>query len=202
MTANKNETLLFFPTVVREIQIADAKKLNETIDVGIERIRSTEPNSLPATWSCDLYTTIGSPTTLLQHEEFEPLRDVILREANDFANALELETDRFPLKFTECWLNIYGEGHAQEVHHHSNAVISGIYYAKAPSGSGDLLIHSPYMDIMLDPPTRKSNGLNVKVMPITPEEGKMILFQSFVKHSVKPTRGDSERISIAFNLTM
>ncbi|MDA7947891.1 MAG: 2OG-Fe(II) oxygenase family protein [Hyphomicrobiaceae bacterium] len=202
MAANKNETLLFFPTVVREIQIADAKKLNETIDVGIDRIRSTEPNSLPATWSCDLYTTIGSPTTLVQHEEFEPLREVIMREANDFANALELEIDRFPLKFTECWLNIYGEGHAQEVHHHSNAVISGIYYAKAPAGSGDLLIHSPYMDIMLDPPTRKSNGLNVKVMPITPKEGKMILFQSFVKHSVKPTRGASERISIAFNLTM
>ncbi len=202
MTDNKNETLLFFPTVVREIQIADAGKLNETIDIGIERIRSTEPNSLPATWSCDLYTTIGSPTTLLQHKEFEPLREVILREANDFANALELEIDRFPLKFTECWLNIYGEGHAQEVHHHSNAVISGIYYAKAPAGSGDLLIHSPYMDIMLDPPTRKSNGLNVKVMPVTPKEGKMILFQSFVKHSVKPTRGKAERISIAFNLTM
>jgi uncharacterized protein (TIGR02466 family) len=139
---------------------------------------------------------------LMQHKEFEPLGHVIMEEANAFADALELETRRHPLKFTECWMNIYGEGHAQEVHQHANAVVSGIYYAKAPAGSGDLLIHSPYMDIMLDPPKRRSNGLNIKVMPITPKEGMMILFPSYVKHSVKPTHGNGERVSIAFNLTM
>ena len=199
---SKHEMLLFFPTVIRECQIDNHKELTRQIMGGIEKIRKSEPNTLPPTWSCELYTTIGSPTTLVEHEEFEPLRKVIMREANDFAKSLELDVKRFPLKFTECWLNIYTEGHAQEVHQHANAVISGIYYPKAPPGSGDLLIHSPYMDIMLDPPKLKSNGLNIKVMPITPKEGMMILFQSFVKHSVKPTRCKEERISIAFNLTM
>ena len=202
MSESKNETLLFFPTVIRESHIADHEKLTAQIMGGIENIMKTEPNSLPSTWSCDLYTTIGSPTTLMQHKEFEPLRKVIMYEANEFANELELDIDRHPLKFTECWLNVYTKGHAQEVHHHANAVISGIYYPKVPPGSGDLLIHSPFMDIMLDPPTRKSNGLNLKVMPITPKPGMMILFQSFVKHSVKPTRCKEERMSIAFNLTM
>lgn len=202
MTNSSNEMLLFFPTVVRQIQIANARELNGQIMEGIERIRKTEPNSLPATWSCDLYTTIGSPTMLMQHKEFEPLGKVIMEESASFAEALELEIGRHPLRFTECWMNIYGEGHAQEVHQHANAVISGIYYAKAPPGSGDLLIHSPYMDVMLDPPTKRPNGLNIKVMPITPKEGMMILFRSFVKHSVKPTHAKGERISIAFNLTM
>lgn len=202
MSKNKNEMLLFFPTVVREVEIANAKELNKKIMAGVERIRESEPNTLPSTWSCNLYTTIGSPTTLMQHKEFEPLRDVIMEEANDFARALEMETDKYPLKFTECWLNVYNEGHGQEVHQHANAVVSGIYYVKAPEGSGDLLIHSPYTDVMLEPPTRKPNGMNIKVVPITPQEGKMILFRSYVKHSVKPTRGDTERISIAFNLLM
>jgi len=202
VSKNKNEMVVVFPTVIRQIQIANAKKLNKKIVHGIEHIRKTEPNTIPASWSCNLYTTIGSPTTLMQHEEFEPLREVIMQEANDFAEALELEIQRFPLKFTECWLNIYNEGHAQEVHHHPNAIISGIYYAKAPPGSGNLLIHSPYSEIMLDPPVRKPNRLNIKIMPIKPEEGMMILFRSFVKHSVKPTKGKEERISIAFNLTM
>ena len=202
MSKNKSETLLFFPTVVREIHIADAKQLNSSIKGGIEHIRKTEPNTLPASWSCDLYTTIGSPTTLIQHKGFEPLRDVIMQEANNFADELDLDTNRHPLKFTECWLNIYSEGHAQEAHQHANAVISGIYYAKAPPGSGDLLIHSPYVDIMLDPPERRANGLNLKIMPIKPKEGMMILFRSFVRHSVKPTKGKDERISIAFNLTI
>ena len=202
MSEGKNETLLFFPTVIRECRIADHEQLTAQIMGGIEQIKTTEPNSLPSSWSCDLYTTIGAPTMLTQHKEFAPLREVIMREANAFANSLELDIERHPLKFTECWLNVYTEGHAQEVHHHSNAVISGIYYPKAPPGSGDLLIHSPFMDIMLEPPTRQPNGLNVKVMPITPKPGMMILFRSYVKHSVKPTKCKEERISIAFNLTM
>ena len=202
MSQNKNEMLLFFPTVVREIQIANVKKLNKQIEGGVANIRETEPNSLPSSWSCSLYTTIGSPTTLVDHKDFAPLRHIIVQEADAFANDLDLDIGRFPLKFTECWLNIYSEGHAQEIHQHANAVVSGIYYVKAPPGSGDLLIHSPYADVMLDPPECKPNGLNIKVMPITPKEGMMILFRSFVKHSVRPTRCKEERISIAFNLIM
>lgn len=127
---------------------------------------------------------------------------MIIEESNNFASILELDTKFRPLIFTECWLNIYGEGHAQEVHTHANCIISGIYYEKATAGSGDLLIHSPYNNTMLDPPHGQVNGFNMKVLPIKPREGKMILFQSYVKHSVKPTHSKDERISIAFNLTM
>jgi len=202
MSESKNETLLFFPTVIRQSEIEDHEALTAQIMGEINNIKNNEPNTLPPAWSCDLYTTIGAPTMLIEHEEFFPLRDVIMKESDAFARSLELDIDKHPLKFTECWLNVYTEGHAQEVHHHSNAVISGIYYPKAPPGSGDLLIHSPFMDVMLEPPTRRTNGFNVKVMPITPQPGMMILFQSFVKHSVKPTKCKEERISIAFNLTM
>jgi uncharacterized protein (TIGR02466 family) len=134
MSKNKNEMFLFFPTVIREIQIANAKELNKQIEGGVRNIRETEPNSLPASWSCSLYTTIGSPTTLVDHKEFAPLHRIIVQEADAFANDLDLDIGRFPLKFTECWLNIYSEGHAQEIHQHANAVVSGIYYVKAPPG--------------------------------------------------------------------
>jgi len=202
MSENNGETLLYFPTVVREVQIANAAEINKQIDAGIEKIRKIEPNTLPAAWSCELYTTIGSPGTLKDHEEFAPLCKVIVEEAQKFATTLDLDIKFRPLIFTECWLNIYGEGHAQEIHTHANCVISGIYYAKAPPGSGELLIHSPYNDTMLDPPHNNVNGFNMKMVPIKPKEGKMILFRSYVKHSVKPTKSKEERISIAFNLTM
>ena len=200
--SGKSETHLFFPTVIRETQIPNHEKLTAQIMEGIKAIKSSEPNSLPPTWSCDLFTTIGAPTTLIERREFKPLLDVIMKESHAFAKSLEMDTDKHPLKCNECWLNVYSEGHAQDVHLHGNSVISGIYYPKAPPGSGALLIHSPFNDIMLDPPTRELNALNIKVMAIKPKPGKMILFRSFVKHSVTPTRGKEERISIAFNLTM
>lgn len=199
---NKRDTHLFFPTVVRECSIAAHDRLDAQIMLGIQRLRKSEPNTKPSAWSCDLYTTIGAPTTLAQHKEFEPLFDIIMAEANEFATTLEMDTGKHPLKCNECWLNIYTEGNAQDVHVHGNSVISGIYYPKAPPGSGALLIHSPFADVMLDPPTREFNAFNIKVMAIKPEPGKMVLFRSFVKHSVLPSRCKDERISIAFNLTM
>lgn len=202
MSKNKQETLLFFPTVVREVHMANAAAINKKIKGGIEKIRKSEPNSIPMSWSCDLYTTIGSPTTLMQHPEFEILGKIIMEEANSFADELQMDTGRHPLKLNECWLNVYTQGQGQEVHLHANSVISGIYYAKAPEGSGELMIHSPFTGTMLDPPNREMNGLNIKIMPFKPKEGMMILFRSFVRHSVKPTKGKEERISIAFNLTM
>lgn len=202
MADDKSELLLFFPTVIRTVEIADFAKLNSGIISGIDKIRKEQANTVPASWSSVLYTTIGAPQTLLQHKEFDPLSNVIMREAGHFADELDLETEHHPLRFTECWVNIYGQGHTQEVHQHANSVISGIYYVKAPEGSGELLFHSPYHDTMLDPPTRKPNGINNNMVSFTPKEGMMVLFRSFVKHSVKPTVGTEERISIAFNLIM
>lgn len=202
MADDKSELLLFFPTVIRTVEIADFAKLNSGIISGIDKIRKEQANTVPASWSSVLYTTIGAPQTLLQHKEFDPLNDVIMKEAGNFADELDLETEHHPLRCTECWVNIYGQGHTQEVHQHANSVISGIYYVKAPEGSGELLFHSPYHDTMLDPPTRKPNGINNNMVSFTPREGMMVLFRSFVKHSVKPTVGMEERISIAFNLIM
>lgn len=202
MSESKSEVNLFFPTVVQTVEIAEAEQLKKDVTKGIETIRASEPNSIPDSWSCDLYTTIGAPTTLFQHKEFSGLGKIIMREANNFANTLELDTEKHPLRVTECWVNIYGEGHAQEVHQHANSVISGIYYVKAPEGSGELLFHSPYHDTMLDPPTLRASEINIPMVSFIPKEGMMVLFRSYVKHSVRPTKGNAERISIAFNLIM
>jgi len=199
---SNNETRLFFPTIIRECHIEKAADLNKKIMVGVEKTKNNEPNTMPDSWSCDLYTTMGSPTTLLEHKEYKPLRDVIMHELNEFARDLNLNIDQFPLRITDCWLNVYGEGHAQEVHNHANSVLSGIYYVKAPEGSGALVIQSPYADSMFSAPVIQNDGLNLLHINVQPQEGMMILFRSFVKHSVKPNRIKEERISIAFNATM
>ena len=103
---------------------------------------------------------------------------------------------------TECWINVYGGGDAQEAHVHKNNVLSGIYYAKAPAGCGELLFHSPVADSMLEPPKTRTNDFNTPAVGITPVEGQMVLFRSWLRHSVKPNRITEDRISVAFNLTM
>lgn len=125
-----------------------------------------------------------------------------MEEITEFARDLNLDVDGFPLRITDCWLNVYSEGNSQEFHNHANSVISGIYYAKAPKGCGPLVIQSPYADLMFEAPVLANDNLNMTQINLVPKEGLMVLFRSFVKHAVKPNKRAEERVSIAFNATM
>jgi len=192
----------FFPVGVQTSTIENSAALNQEIIGELASIRGTVPNSLPDGWSCNLYTTIASGDNLLTRPAFANLQKHIASEAAAFAEAYALDTANHPLRITECWVNVYGQGDSQEVHVHPNSAISGIYYVAAPEGCGELLFHAPQADVMLNPPTVETNDINTPMIAFKPQAGEMVLFRSWLRHSVKPTRGKEERISIAFNLTM
>lgn len=192
----------FFPVAVQSTTIDGAGELNQQIVKELATVRGTVPNSLPEGWSCNLYTTIASGDNLLTRPAFKTLERHIHAEAAAFAGVYALDIERHPLRITDCWLNVYGQGDAQEAHIHQNSVISGIYYVAAPEGCGELLFHSPLSDVMLNPPTSQTNDINTPMVAYRPGAGEMLLFRSWLRHSVKPTRGKEERVSIAFNLTM
>ena len=199
------ETLhYFFPVVIQASEVEDAAKLNESLAAEIFRIRDSVPNSRPDTWSCELYTTIDSTEGLepMTRPPFSTLKEIILGEASKYGRALGLDVDTYPLGIHAFWLNVYGRGHAQEVHTHGKSVISGIYYVKTPPGCGDTIFHAPMGDAMLDPPRVNINPLNSSFTRWVPQAGQMVFFRGWLKHSVQANTGDEERITIAFNLNM
>lgn len=198
----RREINSFFPTAVQSSQLDNADALNKEIIQEIHDIRGTVPNSLPEAWSCNLYTTISSGVNLFDRPAFQKLQKHIGAEVQAFASVYGLDIQRHPPRITDCWVNVYGQGDAQEAHIHQNSVISGIYYVAAPEGCGELLFHSPLSDMMLDPPKIEVNNVNTPVIGYQPSAGEMLLFRSWLRHSVKPTQGKEERISVAFNLIM
>ena len=201
MTQN-SEIYSFFPSLLQVTEINEAEELNKTFMAGVEKVKKTEPNTKPDSWACTVYTTINSPKILLEYEEFEPLRDIIMREATKFAKVMMFDLLKQPLILNECWLNVYGPSDSQEAHVHGNHVLSGNYYVKAPEGCGEFLLHSPYADTMFNPPYSEMNELNMTAAPIQPKDGLMLMFRSFLKHSVKPSQCKEERVGISFNLTV
>ncbi len=192
----------FFPVAVQSSEIENAATLNKDIIAELGKVRGEIPNSLPEGWSCNLYTTIASGINLLERPAFKTLQQHIVSEVTAFAGVYALDIVNHPPRITECWVNVYGQGDSQEVHLHPNSVISGIYYVAAPEGCGELLFHAPLSDSMLSPPTTETNNINTPMVALKPRAGDMVLFRSWLRHSVKPTQGKEERISIAFNLTM
>jgi uncharacterized protein (TIGR02466 family) len=196
------ELVNLFPCTVQISQIPDAAPLNQGLMHAVNEVKRTTPNSLPATWACHLYTTIHSPIDVFAHAEFAALKTHIMTEANRYADRLQLDTAKFPLRITSCWINVYNTTDAQEIHCHTNSVISGVYYVKAPPGSSPLTFHSPMAEVMLNPPYREMNDLNCFGASFDAIEGRMVLFRSWLRHSVKPSKIQDERVSVAFNITL
>ena len=193
---------MLFPTTIQITEVDRAQALNKTLLNAIKRVRATTPNGRPQSWASTVYTTINRADQLHLTENFAELHRIILREAASFADILHINHRDFPLRVTDCWFNIYGPKDGQEIHNHSNNIISGSYYVKAPEGCSGLMFHSMRYDLMLVPPLTAVDELNQTVAEMVVREGMMVLFPSWLKHSVRPSPTGDERISISFNITM
>ncbi len=198
----RSKVHMLFPTVVQVTDVKEPAALNKKLMKALGKVRETTENSLPPSWSCTLYTTIASGFNLLDQDEFAELKEVIFAGVTEFANTLRLDITHYRPKLNECWVNIYGRNDSQEAHIHQNSVISGIYYVQAPEGCAEVLFHSPMSDVMLEPPTTETSSVNTKMIGFAPVAGRMILFRSALRHSVRANPVDGERVSIAFNVTM
>jgi uncharacterized protein (TIGR02466 family) len=129
--------------------------------------------------------------------------------------ATKLTTDRDgravrPQWTTEAWANVSGPGDSNACHYHPGSFWSGSYYvsdggcADDPSLGGEFEMFDPRGPApMMHAPALKfggEDGLSAgSAETIRPRPGLMFLFPSFLLHAVRPYRGNSLRISIAFN---
>lgn len=202
MSRAEREFELLFPTAVQITKIADHRQMNEQLMQEIDAIRATTPNGRPAAWSCDVYTTISNNYLLHERPGFRRLTRHFVENAERYGQALEYPMQSHEVQMDMCWLNAYRRGHSQERHNHINYVFSGIYYLKAPPGASSLMIHAPTADVMMAPQVRERTDFNTRYMEIEPEEGLMLIFTGNLRHAVRASNIDEERISIAMNANL
>mgnify|MGYP003302717124 CR=1 FL=1 len=74
---------------------------------------------------------------------------------------------------------------------------------KAPKNCGDIIFYDPRpAPVFYYPTALSSNLLNAQVNSVTPKEGALILFPSYVDHSVNENLSNDERIVISFNIVI
>jgi len=110
------------------------------------------------------------------------------------------------------WANINRSGHGNEFHSHPGSFWSAVYYVDDggigadPSLGGELEFMDPRGPgpAMYAPQLAYgSAGLSVGANEIVrPKAGLMVMFPAWVLHQVRPYKGQAQRISIAFNLSL
>lgn len=102
-----------------------------------------------------------------------------------------------------AWANVNGPGSYNQYHTHPNSLWSGVYYIRAGDygksdirGAGKLRLYDPRGRI--DQLSHPGQGFGGNVS-IPPEDGMMVVFPSWLAHSVNSFDSDTLRISVAFN---
>jgi len=127
----------------------------------------------------------------------------IKKNINTSLNDMNWDLDSQSVKITNMWAIINEKGALNQKHHHSNSDISAAYYVSAHDDCGDIVFYDPRPARVYKHPIAKSpNKLNATINSVKPEPGLLVLFPSYLEHSVNPNLSNKKRIVISFNLSL
>jgi len=105
--------------------------------------------------------------------------------------------------FLNSWIVKHHKGDYAQSHLHTNSMISGVYYVNVPKDSGNIIFQKENTNIFypnINVEFNEINTINSKEYTIDVEEGMVLLFPSWLLHSVLENLNDETRYSLAFNL--
>ena len=127
----------------------------------------------------------------------------IKKNLNSSIIDMNWDLDIQSVKISSMWAIINEQGAWNQKHQHSNSDISAAYYVSAHENCGDIVFYDPRPSRVYKYPIAKSpNKLNATVNSIKPEPGMLVLFPSYLDHSVNPNLSEKKRVVISFNLSL
>lgn len=198
-----------FPTFVYYAPLAGktakgVNKLNKELKA--ESLKIAEIDEEGQLWSRKNYkggyTSYGSMSQLHQFSStFGDLQKMLDKHVRKFAKHLEMDINARELQMTSCWVNIMPTDVIHTMHIHPLSVISGTYYVQTPKNCSALKFEDPRMESFMASPPRKHDAKvhNQRYYSLAPQEGHVVLFESWTRHEVPQNAADKERISISFN---
>lgn len=150
------------------------------------------------------YTSYSSVDNLMEHSPyFNDLKKYIDLHVKKYARVLDLDLQGRKLKMSSMWVNIMSSLAHHSFHLHPMSVVSGTYYLQTPPGSGDFKIEDPRIQCFMGSPRRlDSKEKNARYIRIQPQAGKLVLFESWLKHEVSANLSKKDRVSVSFNYSL
>lgn len=154
-----------------------------------------ENNDKPFMGPC--ISTVRTKYDILEMEEFEEVKNQILETIKHYTEVNRINTSK--LFICGSWLNYYDIGAYQDLHHHPNSVLSGVYYIQS-GGERDFAFQNPsYFFQPIPPNLHELNEFNFSNIIYESLPGRCIVFPSHLMHKTAPAK--APRISLSFNTT-
>ena len=190
---------LFFSTPIWVYKIEDYKNTNEEIYNYIKNMQSNDEIGI-------LKSNVKgwhSKDFDLKAKEPQNFISIIQPNIKNAIDDMNWDKNNQIIKITNMWAIINKGGAANLRHHHGNSTLSAAYYVRAPQKSGDIVFYDPRpAPVYSHPKSLEANYLNAMVNSISPVEGSLVLFPSYLDHSVNENISNEERIVISFNISL
>ena len=193
------QLLQLFPSQVLRVTWPQAQSLNPALIDEVLALRDQLPSVSK--------TNVGgwhSPSVLQDRQEpaLREFTDTIPAHLSAWAQQFfAFETPLDPALWQmEIWANCNETGHFNKAHDHfrSGVVVSAFYYLRcggAGVGGETVFINQQSCPLNIHSPV----PLREQSFAVTPEDGDMYIFPSWLGHRVNPYLGQQTRISLALN---
>jgi uncharacterized protein (TIGR02466 family) len=142
------------------------------------------------------YNTSDGQYEIYKDKEFEQLTKWIEKQIYDYCD--ETGIDNSNLENSGSWFNIYYQGDYQEKHVHPNSIISAIYILCASVESAKIYFSTPLNEMFYVKYQQQKQQL-VQQISCQSIPGTLIVFPSYLPHSVERHDSTELRISLSYN---
>ena len=199
-------TELLFPT---PIWVDDDCNLDvKEIQDFTSAIQEEDPRGVRATNAGGGWQSQGFRSPQIERTPLASLSQKVI--ANAYAAADDFGFKNYTLQLSNLWMNVNRKGSYNMLHTHAGCILSGVYYAKIPECCcGELKFIRDLKDQCLkeywgchENFDRWEKEHNYIEYWLPPKENLMVLFPSWMMHSVDVSSSDSDRISLSFNINI
>jgi uncharacterized protein (TIGR02466 family) len=189
-----SDVISMFPTLVWKILLKP--ELRDAIDAkalaALEELRRDLPMlEAGQGWQ--------SEHTLHRRDEFRELISCVDAVAESILRFLRIGQEA--LEVTGCWATVLATGADHKSHSHPNNFLSGVYYVRIHPGADTISFHDPRSQSrVIRPPVVELTSANTDQVVLRVTNGTLLIFPSYLEHSVDANVSAEERISISFNM--
>ena len=195
---NDYKTYKLFPSPVFHLKVNNYKELNINLTNYILKLKKNNKDGQEKSnyggWHSPFFNQKEEPIKKFKHIVQNFLEKI-------FINEMGWQYDPTKIKFTVIWSIINEKGSYNIQHNHPNCYLSGAYYVKTSERSGNINFFEPKEQKNIRYPNiKKFTEFSAAITSIKPEEGDLLIFPSYLYHSVSKNLSTEERIVISFNI--
>ena len=148
------------------------------------------------------YTSYASLNDLPTRDpSIAALKRLVDRHAATFALELAFDLGRGKPRLDSLWVNLLKPGGHHSAHLHPHSFLSGTFYVEVPPASGAIRFEDPRLSMLMAAPMRRDDAPEERrnFVDVEPAPGMLLMWESFLRHEVRPHAGKGERLSVSFN---